>query len=572
MQRLIRFNGYLFLIGMVLLTSCNFSKTPPAPTDTTSPNNLKDSVLFYNGQVITMKDDQPQAEAVLVQGDTILAVGSEADVMSHAGSDTIKIDLGGRTLVPGFIDSHVHRIGDRGMGGFDSADASIQLAIEQGYTTMNEMFVDQGRLDELRNLDQAGALRLRVNAYLPLNYNEPKFGNWYQAYQPGHEYSPYLRIAGLKIFMDHGWGKGELLWTQDELDRTLIEASDLGWQIAAHTVGEPAHTEFLNTVERIEQADPGRDYRFRIEHVIVISDADIQRMVDLNVLASIQLPGPNAWAVAFDDFDPNVTPDLYPHFARYRDLMDAGVFIVGSSDWPWGKVDDDYGYPMKMLNQAVTRIGPGGIPPQDWMVGQEIPIELAFRSLTINGAYAAFQEDIKGSIEPGKFADLVILSANPLETSIEDVPNIKVLMTMIGGKVEWCASGFEALCPAEGQAPPTNNGSVPVGFIDTPIADTTVFGNVNISGWALDDNGTIDHIEIHIDGKYLANAAYGSIPRPDVANDYPGRQGEPNFGFIYSWDTTQFKNGEHTLSVIAVNSSGIQSEIYPGEINLTVQN
>ena len=81
------------------------------------------------------------------------------------------------------------------------------------------------------------------------------------------------------------------------------------------------------------------------------------------------------------------------------------------------------------------------------MLDQVITVEQALRSLTINGAYATFEEDKKGSLESGKLADIVILSENPLTEPIENVPDIQILMTMIGGKVEYCAVGQESLCP-----------------------------------------------------------------------------------------------------------------------------
>ncbi|HSM70592.1 MAG TPA: amidohydrolase family protein [Anaerolineales bacterium] len=545
---------------------CPSNETSAAP----STGSGGDRIFFYNGQIITMEDAQPQAEAVLIQGDTILAVGSEADILSLADSQTIKIDLEGKTLVPGFIDSHVHRIGDRGFAGIDSAEASIQLALEQGYTSMNEMFVNQERLDELRSLDEVGSLRLRVNAYLPLNYDEPKFGLWYQDYQPGFAYSPYLRLGGLKIFMDHGWGKGDLLWTQAELDQTLTEATDLGWQIAAHSVGEPAHTMLLNTIERIQQTDPGRDHRFRIEHVIVISDEDVQRMADLNVLASVQLHAPNTWSTDFDDFYPEVDAELQSHFTRYRDLTEAGVRIIGSSDWPYAALEEGFGSPMKLLYQAVTRVGTGGHLPEDWMIGQEIPIELAMRSLTINGAYGTFEEDIKGSLKPGKLGDLVILSANPLDTPIENVPDIEVLMTMIGGKVEWCAPGSESLCPTTPELI-TDGDSIPFGHLDSPAPDETISGTFTVAGWALVDGGPIDRIEIYLDGENIGDAVYGD-PRPDVAADYPGREGEPNFGYSFQLDTTQYGNGPHTLSAVAFSLSGDQGYLIPETLSFVIEN
>ena len=95
---------------------------------------------------------------------------------------------------PGFNDAHCHRIGDRQTTGYPSADAAIQEALATGWTSISELFVDENRLNELRTLDEAGRLRLRVSAYLPANYLDQKFRIWFGAYKPRQEFSP--RLAG----------------------------------------------------------------------------------------------------------------------------------------------------------------------------------------------------------------------------------------------------------------------------------------------------------------------------------------------------------------------------------------
>ena len=149
----------------------------------------------------------------------------------------------GETLLPGFIDSHQHRIGDRDIAGYTQPKPAINAAIEQGWTSINEMFVTKRRLQEMQVLDTTRELRVRVNAYLALASPEGEsYGDWYLDYEPRHEYSPYLRLGGVKITLDHGWGLGQPLFTQDVLDAMVGEAHDAGWQIATHTVGSPAHT------------------------------------------------------------------------------------------------------------------------------------------------------------------------------------------------------------------------------------------------------------------------------------------------------------------------------------------
>lgn len=454
-MKIVRYNQLVIPILLILIFACTLPEVSPTITDTPVVSAaetekipaLSPDAIFYNGIILTMDDNQPQAQAIAIEGERILAVGTDGEILALKDSSTQLIDLQETTVTPGFIDSHQHRIGNRIGGGIEEPEPIIQLAIEQGWTSINELFVHEQRLNELRSLNEAGKLRLRVNAYLALHspFGDP-YGNWYQAYQPGFEYSPYLRLAGVKIFMDHGWGSGKLIWTQEELDQMVLEAHRLGWQIAIHTVGEPAHNMALNALEKALGGAADSRYRHRIEHVVVISDNDIQRMKRLGVIASIQFTVPGT-SVEWPDFDSEVTSDMYPHVGRWRDLVEAGVLIVGSSDWPWSTLEEGFGSPMLLLYQAVTRTGTNRRPPESWMVGQAITLEQAMRSLTINGAYATFEEEKKGSLKPGKLADLVILSENPLTALIEAVPDIQVLLTMIGGKIEYCAAGQESFCP-----------------------------------------------------------------------------------------------------------------------------
>jgi predicted amidohydrolase YtcJ len=437
---------------LILLAACNPPAAPAAPTvPVVAPSPASAGgpadIVFTNGTILTLDDAQPEAEAIAIQADRILAVGTDEEVLSHRGPGTLVIDLKGRTLTPGFIDSHQHRIGDREMGGYQDPDPVIQAAIEQGWTSINELFVDQARLDELRGLDAAGRLRLRVNAYLALASPQGNsYGDWYHAYQPRTEYSPYLRLIGVKLYMDHGWGNGKILWTQEQLDQMVLEAHQHGWQVAVHTLGEQAHRMILDAVEKSLGGAPVDPFRDRIEHVIVISDGDIQRMKRLGIVASIQLNGPGIWLDS-PDFATGVTPEMYPHFARWRDLSDAGVVMLGSSDWPYGTLEPGFGSPMLLLYQGVTRTGTHRRPPEPWMVGQNLTMEQSLRLLTINGAYGTFEEAQKGSLQAGKLADLVMLSEDPLTAPVEKVPEIRVLMTMIGGKVEYCAPGNDSFCP-----------------------------------------------------------------------------------------------------------------------------
>ena len=185
-----------------LLVSFLALATPSAGTATLGTGAYPD-LIVHDAVVLTLDPDVPTASAFAVTGDRFVAVGSDEDVLALAGPGTTLIDLDGKAVTPGFIDSHGHWIGDRELYGVRWPRKAIQMALEGGWTSINEHFVDQDRLDELTRLDATGELRLRVNAYLPVNYGRhQRFGMWFSDHTPGEVIGPRLRLAGVKFFID----------------------------------------------------------------------------------------------------------------------------------------------------------------------------------------------------------------------------------------------------------------------------------------------------------------------------------------------------------------------------------
>jgi predicted amidohydrolase YtcJ len=396
-------------------------------------------MIIHNGTILTMEQSPAQVEAVAIQGESILAVGDETDILAMAGANTQIFDLGDWTLLPGFIDSHAHHIGDRDMVNQSTPEEAIETVLSSGWTSISELFVNQERLDELITLDEQDSLRVRVNAYLPLNYQFDRFGNWYQAYQPGQEFSSKLRVGGVKLFMD-GWiTNWDHYFIQTELDTLVMEAHQAGFQIAIHSVTDNGTDIVLNSFESALGGQSNQLHRHRIEHCVLLRDDQIERMRNLGIIASFQLTWFNS------DLNPLNSFWIYQKYSnllgRWQDIVQAGIPSIGSTDFPW-----ILGYPrsaMKAISSAVTRIGEQGLSPTDWMLNQSLSVEQALRLLTIDGAYGTFQEDLKGSIRGGKFADLVILSDNPLTVLESHLADIEVLVTMVGGKVEYVKEGVE---------------------------------------------------------------------------------------------------------------------------------
>ncbi len=435
--------GVSIVLAMVILP--NLAPPSSGPAD----------LIFHNGTILTMEENLPEAEAIAVGGENIVAVGSSEEILGLRTSGTRVIDLGGRTLLPGFIDSHSHWIGDRELAGHFTPEDAIQAALANGWTSISELFVSQDRLDELSLLDETGSLRLRVNAFLPLNWQYERFGNWYQSYQPGQEFSPNLRIGGVKIFVDSWFGE-EVFFSQEELNGLVAEAHQAGFQIAAHTTGDTPHDLILNAYENVLQGESNEIYRHRIEHVVMLRDDQLERMKQLEIVASFQLTWFHSdW---IEEVETNADPEAVRMVGRWRDLLEAGVPSIGSTDHPWGY--GTIGPSMKTIYQAVTRIGEQGRLPPQYMLDQRISVEQALRLVTIDAAYGTFQEDVKGSIAVDKLADLVVLSDNPITIAPERLQEIDVLATIVGGLVEYCASGYEDLCPSPSVAA---KGRLPVG-------------------------------------------------------------------------------------------------------------
>jgi predicted amidohydrolase YtcJ len=405
--------------------------------------DLSPDIIIHNGEILTMEQSPTQVEAVAIQDESILAIGNESDILAMAGQNTRFIDLEGRTLLPGFIDSHSHWISGRHWTGWlgdrdpTTLEEAIESALRGGWTSVTEHAVRQELLDELRTLDQEDRLPFRVNAYLTLSQRGEGLGNWYQAYQPGQEFSSKLRIAGVKIFMDDWVTTWDHYLNQSELDTLVQEAHDLGFQIAIHSVVDNATDIVLNALESVLDGQSNQLYRHRIEHLVLLRDDQIERMADLGIIASFQLPWFNS---DVKDYYQYPIYQEYSHLlARWRDIVEGGVPSIGNTDYPFSMGYN--GSAMEAVSLSVTRIGELGLTPTDWMLNQTLTVEQALRLITIDAAYGLVQEDIMGSIKVGKLADLVILSDNPLTVPEDSLVDIEVLLTMVGGRIEYVKDG-----------------------------------------------------------------------------------------------------------------------------------
>ncbi len=442
----------LFLIFLLAAAGCAGSP-PPEPRPAADP---RQEIVFHNGVILTMDETRPEAQAVAVRGEKITAVGDNESVLAAVGSGATLIDLDGATLMPGFVDAHTHLLNDAEQY-FDMSLAEVQqLALENGITTIGNMYVDERILKEIRAFEPA--LRLRASLYLVMtdNCGEPQ-RDWYREHPPTRTPGEMLRIGGVKIFTDGGTckepaisyeitpgeGFGDLFLEQERLNGMVREAQEAGYQVAIHAIGDRAVEQAQNAIAAALDGRPNT-YRHRIEHNSVIRPEQLPRYGEIGIIPVVF--GLYAFC---EPFGP-------PPFGAYqtwewpwRALLDAnpGLPVVWHGDDPFfGRVR-----PLDDLYSLVTRneIGRDGriCEALPWHKQHTVTAEEALQMMTTNSAYALFRDEEVGRLSPGFYADLIILSANPLAVDPQDIPQMDVWLTMAGGRVEHCAQNHENLCP-----------------------------------------------------------------------------------------------------------------------------
>ena len=522
---------------------------------------LQADTVLLNGTIWTGNPTQANARALAIKGDTIVAVGRNASIKSYIGDSTRVIDLAGKFVAPGFIDSHVHfvtggfrlssvqlrdarspeefirRIADfasqqepgiwitggdwdhenwggtlperswidsvtrqnpvwinrldghmalantaalraarisknvkdiaggevvRNAGGelsgifkdnamiwVDKAepepneaqqDRALQAAMEyvaaQGVTSVHHM---SGYLEVLERFHDADKLITRVYAGMPI-YRWKELANKIQQQGRGDK---WLRIGNLKGFMDGSLGShtaaffqpfsdspadsGFLVSTPEEMYRWISSADSAGLQPMVHAIGDRAISKLLDIYARVTEENGPRDRRFRIEHAQHIAPKDFARFRELGIIASMQpyhAIDDGRWA------EKVIGPERIKTTYAFRSLLDSGSRLAFGSDWFVAPPT-----PLEGMYAAVSRRTLDGQHPDGWVPEQKISLEEALKAYTIDAAYASFEEHIKGTLEVGKLADLVVLDRNLTRISPADIRETMVELTMVGGKI-----------------------------------------------------------------------------------------------------------------------------------------
>lgn len=316
---------------------------------------------------------------------------------------------------------------------------ALQEARENGITSIQDI-THKNDLTTYQNLEKEGLLSCRIYTRLPLSEYKDLVNSGIQVGSG----SDKLKIGSLKEFADGSLGSSTALFfepydqdpstcglamdvvTDGRLKEWSFDADKNKLQISIHAIGDNANYLMLNMFEEIIDVNPKWDRRFRIEHAQHVRFEDILRFAKLGIIASVQpyhCIDDGVWAE-------KRIGDRIKYTHPYKSFLDANVKTCFGSDWPVAPLNAIYG-----IYAATTRRTLDDNNPNGWIPEQKISVEDAIRCYTINNAYAAFEENIKGSIEVGKLADLVVLSDDIFSINPVKIKDVKVDMTVFDGKI-----------------------------------------------------------------------------------------------------------------------------------------
>ncbi|HEY0788842.1 MAG TPA: amidohydrolase [Thermoanaerobaculia bacterium] len=315
-------------------------------------------------------------------------------------------------------------------------EAAIEIA-SKGLTAVHDAGVDQDTIQLMRELIDAGELPIRV--YAMLGDDDELLDYWLER-GPLVDYGDRLTVRSIKLYADGALGSrgaamlqpyaddpsnsGLMVSTREHLERRARAALAAGFQVGTHAIGDAG---VRSVLDAYEAAGVTPAARFRIEHLQVVAPEDFARVARMGVIAAMQPTHATSdmpWA------EDRIGPERAKGAYAWRRVLDAGGRLALGSDFPVEQVD-----PLLGLYAAVTRQDLEGRPEGGWFPLQKLTIAEAIRGFSIDTAYAAFEEDRRGSIDVGKFADLTIVRPDPTTSPASAIPRTEILYTVVNGDI-----------------------------------------------------------------------------------------------------------------------------------------
>jgi predicted amidohydrolase YtcJ len=371
--------------------------------------------------------------------------GVDADTSDISGGEIIRDNDGGPT---GVLKDNAMMLVDEAMPAASDAqlDRKVKAAMNHvagnGVTSVHDM-ADWRSLAAYRRAMRKNELITRIYSVVPLSEWQ-KLAEEVAESGTGDE---WLKTGGLKGFMDGSLGshtaaflepftdapndRGFLINELGDMRDWILNADAAGLHVMVHAIGDSAIRDLLDIYLDTQEKNGARDRRFRIEHAQHIHPQDLPRFAIQGVIASMQpyhAIDDGRWA------DKVIGPERARTTYAFRSLIDSGAHVSFGSDWYVAPAT-----PLDGIYAAVTRRTLDDVNPGGWVPEQKVTVEQALRAYTYEAAYASFEEDIKGTLKPGMLADFVLLDRVLTEIPPEQIREVRVLRTIVGGRVVYSA-------------------------------------------------------------------------------------------------------------------------------------
>jgi hypothetical protein len=327
--------------------------------------------------------------------------------------------------------------------------AFMEMAARFGLVSLHEAMARKEELDVYLELDRRHELIMRIQASL-LCEPEGGMAQMTQLQEMRRSYQGrLLHPRAVKLFLDgvveghtarllapyadRTGFRGELLWPRDDFFRMIAALDRAGFQIQVHAIGDAAVRMTLDAYESALKAGGRADARHMIAHGDLIDPCDLPRFRELGVTVNLQ----PAWFYEEKNFANMTLSYLGPERAcglyKMKSLLQAGAHVVCSSDWPFSGELNTFN-PLDAIQVGVTRAGLDADPGRAYMPEERVDLATLIDCHTIHSARADFQEDLTGSLTPGKSADLIVLDRNLFALDATEISRARVLLTLFEGR------------------------------------------------------------------------------------------------------------------------------------------
>ena len=325
--------------------------------------------------------------------------------------------------------------------------AAMEECLKYGVTSFQDAGSEQKDIDLYKKFLENEALKIRVYVMLAgWDEEDTLLQRWYKKGPEIGLGDNHLTIRSIKMYSDGALGSrgawllneysdrpahfGNNIMSMEAIHQTASNALQNGFQVCTHAIGDKANREVLNQYQKAFEAHPeaAKKARFRIEHAQHLSLEDIPRFAEMDVIASIQgihMASDRPWAI-----DRLGKKRIEEGAYVWQKLLQSGATVINGTDTPVEPLN-----PFACFYASVTRKTLAGTPEDGYEADQKMTREQALKTYTLDAAFGAFEEDIKGSIEVGKLGDLVVLDKDIMEIPEEDILRTKVLYTIVGGEV-----------------------------------------------------------------------------------------------------------------------------------------